>query len=88
MPNSSTIAIVSGQQAGASWGTGAAYVIVAKAHRAAVEAIDVRCFNRAVAVASEVAIALVIGEDKDNIGSRVRCHGLLSGKWGKCASGK
>ena len=86
MPNTRAIAIVSGQQAGARWSTGAAYVVVAKAHGFAVKTIDVGRLDCAVSVASEIAIALVVREDKDNIGSGFSCHGLLSERrWTHCA---
>ena len=78
MPNSSTIAIVPGQQAGASWGTGAAYMIVAEAYGAAMKKIDVWRLYCAISVTSQISIALVICEDKNNIGSRVGFHDIFS----------
>ena len=78
MPNTRAVAIVSSQQAGSRWSAGTAHVIVAKAHGSAVKTIDVRRLDCAVSVASEIAIALVVREDKDNIGSGFSCHVLLS----------
>ena len=73
VPDASAVAVVAGEQAGAGGGAGGADVIVGEAHGVLVEAVEARRADRAVAVTAQVAVALVVGEDEDDVGARGHC---------------
>ena len=75
VPNAGAIAVVAGEKAGAGGGAGGADVVVGEAHGLLVEAIEAGRADCIVAVAAQVAVALVVGEDEDDVGAR--SHGLL-----------
>ena len=54
-------------------GAGGADVVGSEAHGVLVEAVEARRADRAVAVAAQVAVALVVGEDEDDVGARIHC---------------
>ena len=64
VPHPGAVAEVAGQQAGARGGAGGADVEVGKAHRVAVEAVQVGRADHVVAVAPQVAVALIVGKDE------------------------
>ena len=76
VPDAGAIAVVAGEKAGAGGGAGGADVVVGEAHGVLVEAVEAGRADCAVAVAAQVAVALVVGEDEDDVGAR--SHGYCS----------
>ena len=73
VPDAGAVAVVAGEKAGPGGGAGGADVVVGEAHGVLVEAVEARRADRAVAVAAQVAVALVVGEDEDDVGARIHC---------------
>ena len=46
-----------------------AHVVVGETNALAMELVEVRCLDHGVAVAAELAVALVVGQDEDDVGS-------------------
>ena len=74
VPDAGAVAEMAGEQAGAGGGAGGADVVVGEAYRVPVEAVEAGRADRAVAVAAEVAVPLVVGEDEDDVGTRSHGH--------------
>ena len=78
MPDAGAIAVVAGEDAGASGGAGRADVEVGQAYCVTVKAIEVGGLYHGIAMAAEVAITLVVGEYEDDIG---KCsHEIIVGE--------
>ena len=72
VPHPGAVAEVAGQQAGAGGRAGGADVEVGKAHRVAVEAVQVGGVDGIIAVAPQVAVALIVGEYENEVRSARR----------------
>lgn len=68
VPHADFVAIFSRHQAGAGGSAGRAGVEVGKAHTAVVQRVHVGRFDIGIAVASQVTVALVVGQDNDHVG--------------------
>lgn len=60
--------VAAGEQGAAGRGKGGADVKVLEAHALGAEAIEVGCLEDGIAVGGDVAVALVVGEEKDDVG--------------------
>jgi hypothetical protein len=59
--------MAAGEQRGACGGAGGTHTEVLKAHALGVEAVEVRRFENGIAVGGEIAVALVVGEQEDDV---------------------
>jgi hypothetical protein len=60
--------VAAGEEGGAGRGTGGADVKILKAHALGAEAVEVGRLEDGVAVGGDVAVALVVGEEEDDVG--------------------
>ena len=67
VPDAGAVAVVAGQQAGAGRRAGGADVKVREAHPVGMVAVDVGGADHVVAVATQVAVALIVSQDEDDV---------------------
>jgi len=68
VPDASAVAVASGEEARSGGGAGGADVIVGEVDAFTVKLIEVGSLDDVVSVATEVAVSLVVGDDKDDVG--------------------
>ena len=68
-------------------GAGGTHVKIVEAHALGAERVEVRGFEDRIAVGGKVAVALIIGENKNDIGPR-RGGGRCGGKQGRTGQKK
>ena len=89
VPHAGAVGPVTGEQGGARRRARGSNVIVLELRRLGGEAVDVRGFDDGIARETEVAVALVVGDDEDDVGlPRRRGRGCDSGEGEKDGQGE
>jgi len=68
VPYASTVAVATGEEASARRGASGAYMEVGEVGAFGVEVINVGGLDNGIAMTAKVAITLVVGDDKDDVG--------------------
>jgi len=68
MPDAGAVGPVTGEQSAAGRRAGGSDVVVVEGDGLGVELVDVGSLDPGVAIAGEVAVALVVGDDEDDVG--------------------
>ena len=71
VPGAGAIGEAAGHEGGPCWGAGGGDVVVGEAKGLGVELVEVGSLDDGVSVAGEIAVALVIGDDEDDVGEGV-----------------
>ena len=80
VPDSGAVGPVAGEKGSTGGGAGGGDVVVGEDGGLGVELVEVRGFDDGIAVAGEVAVALVIGDDDDDVGTSLRGCELEEGE--------
>ena len=75
VPDARAIGPMSGQKRGSRRGAGGGDVVIGEADALSVQRVEIRRLQDRVSVAGEVAVALIVGDDQDDIGALGRVDG-------------
>ncbi len=67
VPDAGPVGPVTGQEPGAGWRARRRHVVILQPHRLAVELVQIRRFDDGIAMRGDVWVALIVGDDEDDV---------------------